>query len=57
MESMHKIVELERIDFAAIPTIEVDAKFTQSVVQRAIMSDSCPFSNQASDSFRSFLHL
>jgi len=34
MESMHKIVELERIDFAAIPTIEVDAKFTQSVAQR-----------------------
>jgi len=57
MESMHKIVELERIDFAAIPTIEGDAKFTQSVAQRAIMSDSCPFSNQASDSFRSFLHL
>jgi hypothetical protein len=27
------------------------------VAQRAIMSDSCPFSNQASDSFRSFLHL
>ena len=57
MESMHKIVELERIDFATFPTIELDAKLTQSLAQFAIMRDPRPFSNQTFDPFRDFLHV
>ena len=45
MESMHEIVELERIDFATFPTIELDAKLTQGFAQVAIMRDPRPFSN------------
>jgi hypothetical protein len=45
MESMHKIIELKRIDFATFPTIELDAKLTQSLTQFAIMCDPGPFSN------------
>ena len=57
MESMDEIVEFEGIDFATIPTIESSAKFTQGVTQVAIVSDSCPFPNQAFDPFRNFVHL
>ena len=53
---MHTIVELERINFATIPTVELGAKFTQGLAQVAIVSDARPFSNQAFDPFRDFLH-
>ena len=56
MESMHKLVELERINFAMIPTIELGTKLTEGLAQVAIMRDSRPFSNQAFDPFRDFLH-
>ena len=45
MESMHKIVELERINFAAIPAIELHAKLAEGFAQVAIMSDPRPFSD------------
>jgi hypothetical protein len=45
MESMHKIIEFERIDFTTLPTIELDAKLTQSLAQFTIMRDPRPFSN------------
>ncbi len=57
MESMHKIIELKRIDFATSPTIELDAKFTQSLAQFAIMRNPRPFSNQTFDPLRDFLHV
>jgi hypothetical protein len=56
MESMHELVELERINFAAIPTIEMRAKLAQGFAQVTIMGDPRPFSNQASDPLRNFLH-
>ena len=45
MESMHQIVELERIDFATIPTVELRAKLAEGFAQVAIVSDFCPFSD------------
>jgi len=45
MESMHKIVELERINFATFPTIEFRAKLAEGFTQVAIVSDPRPFSN------------
>ncbi len=45
MESMHKLVELERIYFATIPTIELRAKLAESFAQVAIVSDPRPLSN------------
>jgi hypothetical protein len=45
MESMYKIVELERINFATIPTIELHAKLAQGLAQVAFVSDSSPFSD------------
>ena len=56
MESMHKLVEIERINFATVPTIELSTKFTQGLAQVAIVSDPRPFSNQAFEPFRDFLH-
>ena len=56
MESVHEIVELERIDIATFPTIELDAKLTQGFAQFAIMRDPRPFSNETLDPFRDFLH-
>ena len=55
MESMHELVELERIDFAAIPTIELRAQHAEGCAQVSIMGDPRPFSNQASDPLRNFL--
>ncbi len=45
MESMHEIVEFERVDFAMFPTIELDAKLTQGLSEVAIMRDPRPISN------------
>ena len=45
MESMHKIVELERINFATIPAIELRAKLVEGFTQVAIVSDPRPFSD------------
>ena len=45
MESVHEIVEFERVDIAMFPTIELDAKLTQGSAQFAIMRDPRPFSN------------
>jgi len=42
---MHKIVELERINFATIPAVELHAKFAKSFTQVAIVSDPRPFSD------------
>ena len=42
---MHELVELERIDFAAIPTIELRAQHAEGCAQVSIMSDPGPFSN------------
>jgi hypothetical protein len=56
MESMHKIVELKRINFATIPSIELRAKLAEGVAQVAIVSDPRPFSDEAFDLFRNFLH-
>jgi hypothetical protein len=56
MESMYKLVECERIDFAPIPTIELHAKRAHGLAQVAFVSDLSPFSHQAFDSFRNFVH-
>ena len=45
LESMHNIVELERINFAAIPAIELRAKLAEGFAQVAIVSDPRPFSD------------
>jgi hypothetical protein len=45
MESMHKLVERERINFATIPAIELHAKLVEGVAQIAIVSDPRPFSD------------
>ncbi|MGH9385600.1 MAG: hypothetical protein ACRD2N_15060 [Vicinamibacterales bacterium] len=42
---MYQLVELERINFATIPTIELGAKLTEGPAQVAIMRDTRPFSN------------
>ena len=42
---MHKIVELERINFATIPAIELHAKLAEGFAQVAIVSDPRPFSD------------
>jgi hypothetical protein len=55
MESMHKIVQLKRIDFGTIPTRELRAQLAESLAQVAIVSDRCPFANEAIDPFRNFL--
>jgi hypothetical protein len=57
MESMHKIVELEGVYFAALPTIELDAKLAQSLAQIAIVGDLGPFSNETLYSFRDVRHV
>jgi hypothetical protein len=44
MESMHQIVEFERIDFTTNPAIELRAKLTEGFAQVAIVSDVRPFS-------------
>jgi hypothetical protein len=53
---MHKIVELERINFATIPAIELHAKLAEGFTQVAIVRDPRPFSDQAFNPFRNFLH-
>ena len=45
MESMHKIVEFERIDTSTFQTSEMDAKFIQRFAQFTSMCDRRPFSN------------
>ncbi len=45
MESMHKLVELERVNFATIPAIEFHAKLAEGFAQVAIVSDPRPFSD------------
>ena len=45
MESVHKFVELERIDFATIPAIELHAKLTEGFAQVAIVSHARPFAD------------
>jgi len=45
MESMHKIVELEHINFATIPAIKLHAKLAEGFTQVAIVSDPRPFSD------------
>ena len=57
MESMHKIVEFERIDIPTFQTIEVDAKFIQRFAQFTIMCDRRPFSNSTLDPSGDFLHV
>ena len=44
---MYEIVELERIDFATIPTVELGAKLTEGPAQVAILRDTRPVSNEA----------
>ena len=56
MESVHKLVELERINFATIPALELQAKLAEGFTQVAIVSDSRPFSDQTFDLFWSVLH-
>ena len=56
MESMHKIVEFERIDIATFPPIELDAQLAQGFPQFAIIRDPSPLSNETLDLFRDFLH-
>jgi hypothetical protein len=53
---MHKIVELEGIYLATLPTIELDAKLTHSVAQIASVRDVGPFSNEALDPFGNVRH-
>jgi len=45
MESMHKLVQLERINFASIPAIELHAKLVEGFTQLTIVSDPRPFSD------------
>jgi hypothetical protein len=45
MESVHEIVEFERIDIATFPTSELGAKLTESFAQLALVRDPRPFSN------------
>jgi hypothetical protein len=45
MESVHKFVELERINFAAIPAIKLHAKLAEGFAQIAIVSDLRPFAD------------
>jgi hypothetical protein len=56
MESMNELVELERIDFATIPTIELYAKLTKGFTQVAIVSNHRPFSDHTLDVFRNCPH-
>jgi len=42
---MHKLVQLERINFASIPAIEFHAKPAEGVAQLTIVSDPRPFSD------------
>jgi hypothetical protein len=56
MESMHKFVELERIDFATIPAIELLAKLAEGLTQVAIVRDRRPFSDEPFEPFWNFLH-
>jgi hypothetical protein len=44
---MYKLVELERIDFATIPAIELFAKLAERLTQVAIVRDRRPFSDEA----------
>ena len=53
---MDKIVELERINFATIPAIKLRAKLAEGFTQVAIVSDPCPFSDQAFELFRNVMH-
>ena len=45
MESMHKLVQLERIDFASIAAIELHAKLAEGFAQFTLVSDPRPFSD------------
>ena len=45
MESMHKLVQLERINFASIPAIELHAKLAEGFAQLTIVGDPRPFSD------------
>jgi hypothetical protein len=45
MESMPELVELERINFATIPSIELHAELAEGFAQIAIVSDLRPFSD------------
>ena len=51
VESMHKLVELEGVDFATIPAIELPAKLADGLTQVAFVRDPRPFSNQAFNLF------
>jgi len=42
---MNELVELERINFPTIPTIEFDAKIAQGLAQVPFVSDPSPFSD------------
>ena len=53
---MHKLIELERINFASIPAIELHAKLVEGFAQIAIVSDSRPFSDQTFDLSWNLLH-
>jgi hypothetical protein len=57
MKSVHTLVELERIDFTSVPTVELRAKLAQSLTQVAIMRYPRPFSNLAFEAFRDLFHL
>ena len=45
MESMHKLVEFERINFTTIPAIELHAKLAEGFAKVTIVSDPRPLSD------------
>lgn len=53
---MHKLVELEGINFASIPPIELHAKLAEGFAQLTIVSDPRPLSDKTCDLFWNFLH-
>ena len=53
---MHTGIELERIDFAVLPEIELGTQLTKSLVQVAIVCNPSPFSNQPFQVFWNFMH-
>jgi hypothetical protein len=54
---VNEVVQLERIDFTAFPSIELGPQFVQGITQVALVRNARPLANQTFHALRYFLHI